>query len=136
MMEDTILFNESVGTVPCPVCGSPNPADSQFCVTCGRQMNAPTMSQEEPAPVFVPEMPQKPKKPVAGIVITAIIAAMLLGRLVWGAAAAVLYGMAGKAFGLPLFITSGFVNAVPGIILQLIAVPALVRMLEKARLAK
>lgn len=64
-----------------------------------------------------------------------LIAAMLLGRLVWGAAAAVLYGMAGKAFGLPLFITSGFVNAVPGIILQLIAVPALVRMLEKARLA-
>lgn len=64
-----------------------------------------------------------------------LIAAMILGRLVWGAAAAVLYGVADKAFGLSMFIASGFVNAVPGIILQLVAVPALVRMLEKARLA-
>ena len=80
-MEDTVLYDKQTNTVSCPVCGVPNPADSQFCFACGRQMAAPTMSFEEPipAPVFAAEPPQKAKRPVVGIVITAIIAALLLG---------------------------------------------------------
>ncbi|MDO4741244.1 MAG: ECF transporter S component [Eubacteriales bacterium] len=64
-----------------------------------------------------------------------LIAAMLLGRVVWGLASVPLYGAAAKSFTFALFITNGFVNAVPGVILQLIAVPAIVTALEKARLA-
>ena len=64
-----------------------------------------------------------------------LIAAMVLGRLVWGMASVPLYSLAAKSFGFKLFITNGFVNAIPGIILQLIAVPAIVAALEKARLA-
>ena len=65
-----------------------------------------------------------------------LIAAMLIGRVVWGLASIPLYSFAAKSFGLKLFITNGFINAIPGIILQLIAVPAIVRMLEKSRLAE
>ena len=64
-----------------------------------------------------------------------LVSAMLLGRLVWGVACVPLYGLASKSFGFQLFITNGFVNAIPGVILQLIAVPIIVRTLEKAKLA-
>ena len=64
-----------------------------------------------------------------------LLCAMLLGRIVWGVACIPLYGVAGKTFGWQLFIANGFVNAIPGMILQLIAVPAFVTALEKARLA-
>lgn len=63
-----------------------------------------------------------------------LIAAMLLGRVVWGLVSVPLYGVAGKGFTFSLFIANGFVNAIPGMILQLIAVPAIVTALEKARL--
>lgn len=65
-----------------------------------------------------------------------LIAAMLLGRVVWGVACVPLYGFAGKAFSWQLFITSGFVTAIPGMLLQLVAVPAIVTALEKAHLTK
>ena len=64
-----------------------------------------------------------------------LICAMLLGRIVWGLVSVPLYGMAGKAFGWQIFMTNGFINAVPGMILQLVAVPAIVSALEKAKLA-
>ena len=64
-----------------------------------------------------------------------LIAAMVIGRLVWGVACVPLYGLSSKSFGFQLFITNGFVNAIPGVILQLIAVPIIVRTLEKAKLA-
>ena len=64
-----------------------------------------------------------------------LISAMLLGRIVWGLVSMPVYGLAGKSFGWQIFAVNGFVNAVPGMILQLIAVPAIVTALEKARLA-
>ncbi|MBQ4263944.1 MAG: ECF transporter S component [Clostridia bacterium] len=64
-----------------------------------------------------------------------LVSAMLLGRIVWGLASVPVYGLASKAFSWQIFMTNGFVSAVPGIILQLIAVPAVVAALEKARLA-
>jgi hypothetical protein len=54
-----------------------------------------------------------------------LIVGMLAGRAVWGVAAAIFYGIGGKPFGLAIFFTEAFVNAVPGIILQLILVPLL-----------
>ena len=65
-----------------------------------------------------------------------LIIAMLAGRVVWGIAKAVLLGMTGKAFGIAAFITGGFTDAIPGIILQLIFVPLILKAYEKSLNAK
>ena len=62
-----------------------------------------------------------------------LIVAMVAGRLVWGAVRAIISGAGGAAFTWTLFLTEGFVNAIPGIIVQLILIPAIVTALQKAR---
>jgi hypothetical protein len=57
-----------------------------------------------------------------------LVCAMLAGRVVWGIAKAVLLGIADKPFGLEAFLVGGFVDAVPGIILQFVLVPLLVEL--------
>jgi len=66
-------------------------------------------------------------------VYTAMIPAMLMGRVVWGIAQIVLLGMAGGSFTWKMFMAGAFMNAVPGIILQLILIPALMSMLHLIR---
>ncbi len=58
---------------------------------------------------------------------TSLISAMLCGRIVWGLAQIALLGIQGNSFTFSAFLAGGFVNAVPGIILQLIFIPLLVR---------
>ena len=60
-----------------------------------------------------------------------LIAAMALGRLVWGAAMLVCMGLKSSAFGLAAFISGAVTGAIPGIILQLVLIPILVIALEK-----
>jgi predicted membrane protein len=60
-----------------------------------------------------------------------LIAAMLGGRIVWGVAMAFI---AGANFGAQAFIAGAFANAVPGIILQIILIPALILALRRAKL--
>ncbi len=60
-----------------------------------------------------------------------LICSMIAGRIVWGISKAVLLGVAGKPFGIEAFIVGGFVDAIPGIILQLIIVPATVILIDK-----
>lgn len=55
-----------------------------------------------------------------------LLISMVLGRLVWGVAQTVLLGLSGKAFSLAAFWAGGFAKAAPGIVLQLILVPAAV----------
>ena len=57
-----------------------------------------------------------------------LVCAMLAGRVVWGIAKAILLGIAGKPFGMQAFVIGGFVDAVPGIILQFILVPLIVEL--------
>ena len=57
----------------------------------------------------------------------ALISAMLSGRIVWGIARVILLGFSDKPFTFEAFIAGAFVNAIPGIILQLVLIPALVR---------
>ncbi len=57
----------------------------------------------------------------------ALIIAMFSGRVVWGVAKALLLGMGDQTFTFPAFILGGFIDAMPGIILQLILIPLLVR---------
>lgn len=62
------------------------------------------------------------------------ILAMIGGRLVWGIVSSILYGLGGKSFGMQMFIAGAFINAIPGILLQLILIPALLAALNKAKL--
>lgn len=65
-----------------------------------------------------------------------LIASMVIGRVVWGIASIPLYGFAAKSFSWQIFVTNGFLNAIPGIVLQLVVVPPIVRALERAKLSK
>lgn len=60
-----------------------------------------------------------------------MIISMICGRIVWGIVKAVLLGIGGKMFTIQAFITGGIIDALPGIILQLILIPAIVRLVGK-----
>ncbi|MBO7698472.1 MAG: ECF transporter S component [Erysipelotrichaceae bacterium] len=59
-----------------------------------------------------------------------LIIAMIAGRLVWGLAQIVLLGIKGNSFTFSAFMSGALINAVPGIILQLIMIPFIVRFLK------
>lgn len=61
-----------------------------------------------------------------------LIGAMLAGRLVFGLLNAVIF-RAGS-YSLPIWMTAAFVTALPGIIIQLAVIPALVLALKKTKL--
>lgn len=63
-----------------------------------------------------------------------LIPAMLAGRLVWGAVRVVLTGAGGVAFTWAIFFSNAFFTAIPGIILQLIFIPAMMVALGKAKM--
>ncbi len=73
------------------------------------------------------------RKKKFGIYIS-LITAMIVGRIAWGLTSFVLFSALGNSFTLELFFAEAFVNAVPGIIIQLILIPALVFALNKAHL--
>ena len=61
-----------------------------------------------------------------------LIAAMLLGRIVWGIVRVLLSGIAGSAFTWAAFIAGAFTSAVPGIILHIALIPVIVMALKRA----
>lgn len=63
-----------------------------------------------------------------------LIISMISGRLVWGVAQTVLLGFGENSFTLSAFVSGAFLNAIPGIILQLILVPAIMLALDKTHL--
>ena len=65
-----------------------------------------------------------------------LVAAMLAGRLVWGVVQCVLLGFGKNGFTLSLFITEAFVNAIPGIAIQLVLIPAVMLALNRTGLVK
>lgn len=60
-----------------------------------------------------------------------LIAAMIGGRLVWGLAEIVLLGLAGNAFTMQAFLSGALLSAVPGIVLQLVLIPAVMVALDR-----
>ena len=60
-----------------------------------------------------------------------LILSMLIGRIVWDIASAILYSMAKTAFGIQLFIAGAFLKAIPGILIQLILIPIIIIRLQK-----
>ena len=70
-----------------------------------------------------------PKKKIS--VYAALLAAMILDRLVWGAARFVCTGLDVSAFGISAFWAGAVTTAIPGIIVQIVLIPLLVIALEK-----
>lgn len=70
-----------------------------------------------------------PKKKV--YVFVSLLCAMVMGRLVWGLVMFMCMGFDVSAFGFQAFLTGAVLNAVPGIILQMVLIPILVITLEK-----
>lgn len=63
-----------------------------------------------------------------------LIAAMLAGRIVWGAAQIVLLGLSGSSFTWQMFIAGAFLKSVPGIVMQLTLIPAIMVALNRTGL--
>ena len=60
-----------------------------------------------------------------------LVTAMIVGRIVWGAAMFVCMGIGGGSFTLAAFLAGAITNAIPGIILQLILIPVIVMLLDR-----
>ena len=65
-----------------------------------------------------------------------LIIAMLSGRVVWGAVQMLLLGIKGTSFTWKMFFAGAFLNAIPGIIIQLIFIPAVMVALNRAGLVR
>lgn len=63
-----------------------------------------------------------------------IIIAMLAGRAVWGVAMLILLGIKGNQFTFQAFLSGAFINAIPGIVIQLILIPVIMVALDRAKL--
>ncbi len=70
----------------------------------------------------------------AGSIYACLLSAMLLGRVVRGLAQFFLLGINGVAFTFELFFTGIVLVGIPGILLQLIAIPAIMLTLDKLRI--
>lgn len=65
-----------------------------------------------------------------------LIAAMLGGRVVWAAVRVILSGVSGQAFTWQMFLSGAFLTAIPGIVLQLVFVPAVMVALDRAGMVR
>ena len=65
-----------------------------------------------------------------------LIVAMVIGRLVWGAAMFICMGINGGSFTFAAFIAGAVTNAIPGIIVQLLSIPVLVMVIENTKATK
>ena len=73
-----------------------------------------------------------PKK--KAFIFVSLILSMICGRIVWGCVSLILYGFGGTAFTWELFLAGAFINAIPGIVIQIIIIPVIVVALSKAKL--
>ncbi len=65
-----------------------------------------------------------------------MLAAMLAGRVVWGVVQTILLSAGDNPFTWKMFVAGAFLNAVPGILLQLILIPAIMVALNRTGLVK
>lgn len=70
-----------------------------------------------------------PKKPLFTYV--SLLISMAVGRLVWALAMFICLGATGGSFGLKAFLSGAIINAVPGIIVQIVLIPPIVMLYDK-----
>ena len=72
-----------------------------------------------------------PKK--NSMIYVSLVGAMIIGRVVAGGVNMVLYGIQGSGYSIQMFMAGMFLNAVPGLILQLVLIPVIIMLLRKAK---
>lgn len=75
-----------------------------------------------------------PKKNI--FVYVSLIVSMIFGRIVWGLASFIILNLSGSAFTFEAFLAEAFINALPGIIIQIVLIPVLVMSLQKTMVMK
>lgn len=75
-----------------------------------------------------------PKKKI--YIYCSLIISMIIGRIIWGIAMFICMGLNNTTFTFNAFILGAFVNALPGIILQIVVIPIIIITLEKINLLK
>lgn len=65
-----------------------------------------------------------------------LIAAMLGGRVIWGIVRILMIGVSKEAFTWQMFMAGAFFNAIPGILLQLSLIPALMVALDRTGIVR
>lgn len=68
------------------------------------------------------------------LIFVTLIAAMIAGRIVWGAVSWLFYGLGGAAFTWEIFASAAVLKALPGIALQIVLIPIIIIALRKAKL--
>lgn len=66
----------------------------------------------------------------------ALFAAMIAGRVVWGMTQIIFLGITGSDFTFEMFLAGALLNAVPGILIQLIFIPAIMVALNRTGLVR
>ncbi len=61
-----------------------------------------------------------------------LLGAMAAGRAAWGIASIALYGIAGSGFSMQIFLAGALLNAIPGMILQIVFIPIIIMALKRA----
>ena len=72
------------------------------------------------------------KKPY---IYVSLLTAMIIGRLIWGAAMFACLGLSGGSFPFAAFLAGAVTNAIPGIIIQIVLIPVLVMVLGKTKIS-
>ena len=67
-------------------------------------------------------------------VYVSLITSMICGRIVWGIVSFFLYRLDNTAFTWEIFMTGAFINAIPGIVVQIIIIPIIIVALARAKL--
>ena len=65
-----------------------------------------------------------------------LLTAMIAGRIVWGMAMLVCMGINGGAFTISAFLAGAVINAIPGIIVQIVLIPLIVMVLDNPKVLK
>ena len=78
----------------------------------------------------------KAKSQNIAVLYRSMILSMLAGRAVWGVVQVILLGVSGSAFTWKMFMTGAVLNAIPGIILQLILIPTIMAALDRTGMVK
>ena len=73
------------------------------------------------------------KKPY---IYVSLLTAMIVGRLVWGASMYVCMSIKGGSFTFSAFLAGAVVNAIPGILVQIVLIPLLVMLLKSPKIIK
>ncbi len=74
-----------------------------------------------------------PKKPY---IFCSLLTSMVIGRLVWGLAMFICMGIRGRSFTFSAFLSGAILNAIPGIIVQIVLIPLLVMTLQNSKVLR